>query len=72
MWFLVKNRTFIIDSEHLQEIKDCLYGYMVTDDGNIYIDEIPDNISDAGLFCLVKRNDDWKYWWCKSVGLDEW
>ena len=54
---MVYNRTFVIDSENLQSVVSRLYGYMVTDDGEIYVDEIPEKISDTGMFILVQKTD---------------
>ena len=51
------DRTFIIDSNDLSAVKSALYGYMVTDDGRLFIDEIPDEISDTGSFVLVTCED---------------
>lgn len=54
----MQDRTFVIDSDHLEKEQSRLYGYMVSDDGEVFIDEIPDEISDTGLFCLVVRDGD--------------
>ena len=54
---MIHDRTFIIDSNDLGSVTSRLYGYMVTDDGNIYIDEIPDTVSDTGMFILIQKTD---------------
>ncbi len=54
-----KERCFLIDSESLDTVESALYGYMVTDDGRLYLDELPDDpdrISDTGIFSLVLKN----------------
>ena len=68
----MQDRTFIIDSDYLDGVKEHLYGYMITDDGDIYIDEVPDKIYDSGLFCIVKRRSNniiVKQDFCASFGL---
>ena len=54
----MQDRTFVIDSDCLEKEQSRLYGYMVADDGELFIDEIPDKITDTGLFCLVEREGD--------------
>ena len=66
------DRTFIIDSNNLSKVKSKLFGYMITDDGDIYIDKIPNNISDTGLFSLIEKKNNKiiiRQDFCASFGL---
>lgn len=52
------DRTFILDSEHTQAAESRLYGYAVTAEGRLYVDELPPEEPAAGLWCLVRREGD--------------
>ena len=51
------DRTFIIDSNNLNKVKNRLYGYMITDDGDIYIDKIPKKNTNTGLYTLIEKSN---------------
>ena len=53
-----ESRTFLIDSGRLGEVETHLYGYAVTDSGDLYLDEIPESGKWAGVYCLIRRSGD--------------
>lgn len=69
---MTTDRTFIIESEYLDKVQSQLYGYMVSEDGLIFIDEIPDKITNTGFFSLVQRENETisiRQDFCGSFGL---
>ncbi len=52
----MKNGVFLIDSEKLDETESGLYGYMITENGELVTEGIPDSPGRSGSFVLVKRN----------------
>ncbi len=53
----MKNRTFLIDNENFSSFEERLYGYTVSDTGDILVDELPERPGDTGLFVMVTKED---------------
>ena len=53
----MKDRTFLIDNENYRTAEERLYGYIITQDGDVLIDELPDAASDTGHFVMVTKED---------------
>ena len=54
----MNDRTFLIDSDNLRSVRSALYGYMVSDEGELSLDQIPPRITEAGAYALVEADGD--------------
>ena len=71
----MENRTFLIDNENFSSFEERLYGYTVSDTGDILVDELPERPGDTGLFVMVTKEDGdlvIRQDFCGSFGLFLW
>ena len=53
-----KEQTFLISSAALENVASRMIGFMIDDDGSLFVNEVPPRHADTGVYALIERNGD--------------